>query len=320
MTTLILFFSLAVIISFVCSLSEAGLLSLRRTDIVKLKEAGIWGAGILERLKSNVERALAGILTVNTLANCFGAAGVGTAAAAIWGTSGMATASAVLTVTILIFSEIIPKTLGANYPVRLANVIAVAVQSILFITYPIVLLMGQVSRLLGSGQDKFSREDVLLAAQVGVSDGVIQEREAEVISKWLNRIGSTVQASFTTADRVTTFSRDQTVEEVCQKPDLLAHSRFPVVGERPDEIIGIVRQDQILKKVQEGERNCRLGDIAEPALTVREHDTLEEAVMLMRQEMSKMALVTDAQGRYLGVLSVGDLLKHLFGSEVADIA
>jgi CBS domain containing-hemolysin-like protein len=98
------------------------------------------------------------------------------------------------------------------------------------------------------------------------------------------------------------------------------HSRFPVAGEWPGEIIGIVRQDRILQKAQEGERNYRLGDIAEPAVTVREHDTLEEAATLMRQEMSKMALVTDAQGRYLGVLSVGGLLKHLFGSGLADIA
>ena len=115
---------MAVAISFICSLSEAGLLSIRRTDVIKLKETGVWGAGILEELKADVDRSLAGILTVNTLANCFGAAGVGSAAAKIWGNSGMATASAILTMTILVFSEIIPKTLGATHSFKLANVIA----------------------------------------------------------------------------------------------------------------------------------------------------------------------------------------------------
>jgi len=320
MTALISFFILAVSVSFICSLSEAGLLSLRRTDVIKLKESGVWGAEILENLKSDVERSLAGILTVNTLANCFGAAGVGSAAAAIWGASGMATASAILTIMILVFSEIIPKTLGANYSVRLANVVAIAVRVMLYITYPIVLLMGQISKLLGSGQDKFSREDVLLAAKVGVADGVIQEKEANVISKLLNRINAPVRDSFTPRDQVTSFSRNLTVEEVCRQSDLIAHSRFPIFGSQPDDIVGIVRRDQILNKAQKGESGCRLADIADPVITVQEDDSIKNAATVLERNMSKMALVMDVEGRFLGVLSVGDLLKRLFDGGLAELA
>ena len=320
MLTLVTFFVLAVVISFICSLSEAGLLSLRRTDVVKLKESGIWGAGILERLKANVERSLAGILTVNTLANCFGAAGVGSAATAIWGASGMATASAVLTVTILVFSEIIPKTLGASHSVRLANPIAIAVQAMLFITYPIVLLMGQVSKLIGGGPQQYTREDVQLAARLGVADGVMVEREAEVISRFLTRIETKVRSAFTPADEVSAFSGDQTVEEVCRRSDLIAHSWFPVYADEPDQIVGIVRQDEILRRAQEGERSRRLAELARSAVTVRENETLERAATRMQQHMCKMALVVDEQDRYLGVLSTGDLLKHLFGPGLAELA
>ncbi|MGH0033505.1 MAG: CNNM domain-containing protein [Myxococcota bacterium] len=320
MTTLITFFVLAVGVSFICSLSEAGLLSLRRTDVVKLKESGAWGAGLLERRKANVERSLAGILTVNTLANCFGAAGVGSAAASIWGASGMATASAVLTVTVLIFSEIIPKTLGANYSVRLANPIAVAVQVMLVASYPVVLLMGQVSRLIGGGPEKYTREDVQLAAKLGVTDGVLQERESDVISRFLRRVGTAVRESFTPAADVIAFSRDMTVDEVCRVAETIDHSRFPVFGERSDEIVGIVHQDEILRKAQQGDRGCRLADIARPAVTVRDTHTMEEAATRMQQGSCKMAVVADENDRYLGVISTGDLLKHLFGRGLAELA
>ncbi len=321
MLTLVTFFVLAVVVSFICSLSEAGLLSLRRTDVVKLKESGVWGAGMLERLKANVERSLAGILTVNTLANCFGAAGVGSAASAIWGPSGMASASAVLTVTILVFSEIIPKTLGASHSVRLANPIAVAVQTMLFITYPVVLLMGQVSKLVGGGgAQPYTREDVQLAARLGVVDGVMVEREADVISRFLSRIETKVHSSFTPAAEVSAFSGDQTVDEVCRGSVLMGHSRFPVYAGGPDEVLGIVRQDDVLRKAQHGERDCRLAELAKPAVSVRDDETLEQAATRMHEHESKLVLVVDQQDRYLGVLSTGDLLKHLFGPGLAELA
>jgi CBS domain containing-hemolysin-like protein len=320
MLTLVTFFVIAVVVSFICSLSEAGLLSLRRTDVVKLKDSGSWGAGIIERLKANVERSLAGILTVNTLANCFGAAGVGSAAAAIWGPSGMAAASAVMTITILVFSEIIPKTLGASYPVKLSTPIAVAVQAMVFITYPIVLLMGQVSKLIGGDSQAYSREDVQLAAQLGVVDGVLVEREAEVISRFLTRIETRVASSFKPAVEVVAFSQELTVEEVCRRSELIAHSRFPIYGKQPDDIVGIVRQDEILRRAQQGERGYRLAELANPAVTVREDDSLEQAATRMQQETCKMVLVVDEQDRYLGVLSTGDLLNHLFGPGLAEIA
>lgn len=320
MLTLVTFFFAAVVVSFICSLSEAGLLSLRRTDVLKLKDSGSWGAAILERLKANVERSLAGILTVNTLANCFGAAGVGSAAAAIWGTSGMAAASAVLTIAILVFSEIIPKTLGASHPVRLAAPVAVAVQAMVFITYPIVLLMGQVSKLIGGGPQPYSREDVQLAAKLGVTDGVMVEREAEVISRFISRIETKVATSFKPAAEVAAFSQDVTVEEACRRSDLITHSRFPVYAEQPDDIVGIVRQDEILRRAQQGEPHCRLAELASPAVTVRDDESLEQAATRMQQRRCKMLLVADEQGRYLGVLSIGDLLKHLFGPGLAEIA
>jgi len=320
MITLITFFVAAVGFSFICSISEAGLLSLQRTDVLKLKESGSWGAGILERLKGNVERSLAAILTVNTLANCFGAAGVGSAAAEIWGTSGMAVASAVMTITILVFSEIIPKTLGATYSFQLANVIAVAVQVMLILTYPIVLIMGQVSKLIAGEPQQFSREDVERAAKLGVVDGVLVEREAEVISKFLDRIETPVRLAFTPANEVVAFSGALTVNEVCRDNRLIAHSRFPIYDEQSDKIVGIVRQDEILRQAQEGHRDCRLAEIANPVTTVRENDPLEQAANRMQQEKRKLVLVVDDDDRYLGVLSTGDLLKHLFGAGLAELA
>lgn len=225
-----------------------------------------------------------------------------------------------MTITILVFSEIIPKTLGATYSFQLANVIAVAVQVMLILTYPIVLIMGQVSKLIAGEPQQFSREDVERAAKLGVVDGVLVEREAEVISKFLDRIETPVRLAFTPANEVVAFSGALTVNEVCRDNRLIAHSRFPIYDEQSDKIVGIVRQDEILRQAQEGHRDCRLAEIANPVTTVRENDPLEQAANRMQQEKRKLVLVVDDDDRYLGVLSTGDLLKHLFGAGLAELA
>lgn len=232
----------------------------------------------------------------------------------------MATASAVMTITILVFSEIIPKTLGATYSLRIAPAIGVAVQVMLVVTYPIVLIMGQISKLIAGKQLPFSREDVERAAKLGVADGVLVEREAKVISSFLARIVTTVQASFTPADEVSSFSHDLTVDEVCRDERLIAHSRFPVYAEQRDKIVGIVRQDEILKKAQAGQHGCRLEEIACPVVTVREDESMEQAATRMQHHQAKLVVVVDNENQYRGVLSTGDLLKQLFGAGLSEIA
>jgi CBS domain containing-hemolysin-like protein len=317
MVELVIFFVFAVVVSFICSLSEAGLLSIRRPDVVKLKESGHWSGKALEKLKKDVDRPLAGILTVNTLANCFGAAGVGSAAAKIWGSSGMATASAVLTLCILVFSEIIPKTLGALHAVRLSGVITVAVRGMLYLTYPIVLVMGQISKLMGSAPQKYTREDVSLAAKIGLDDGVIDRDEAKIVANVLKVANTSVSECMTPRDQVTVFDKNSTVDGVSRDEQLVEHSRFPIYGSGPDDIVGLVRRDEILRKLQLEETDCRLEEIARPVPKVRITQNMRQVAEETDRQKSKLLVVVDDQDRFCGIITEHAVQQLILG-EISD--
>jgi CBS domain containing-hemolysin-like protein len=315
MLELIIFFLFAVVVSFICSLSEAGLLSLRRPDIVRLKDSGHWSGSMLAKLTADKDRPLAAILTINTLANCFGAAGVGSAAAKIWGPSGMAGASAVLTMCILVFSEIIPKTLGASYAARLSSFIAIAVRGMLILTYPVVIVMRQISRLISRGPQKSTREDVSLAAKIGLEDGVLDEGEAFVISNVVKLTRSSVADYMTPRVDVVALAGDATVGEVTHDDKLLTHGRFPIYGDNPQQVIGVVQRDNILRRYLEGEKDLTLADIArKPAPYVHENKTVRQAVEEMYRKRAKQLVVVGDDGSFKGILTEHCIDVAIFGS------
>jgi CBS domain containing-hemolysin-like protein len=314
MTALIIYFCAAIGVSAICSLSESGLLSLSRTEAERLKRGGRWSGKALYKMNRDVDRPLAAILTVNTVANCFGAAGVGSEAENIWGNDGMATASAILTLCILVFAEIIPKTLGARYAARLADVIAVAIRIMTMITYPITIVLRNVSALFGEAPPvRTSREDIRLAAQLGLADGAIQHDEARIIGNVLEFVHQPVNAVMTPIDAVRSYRRSLTIGELLDRHAPLPHSRLPVYEDGYDQIEGYVLRNQMYELARSGQLGRLLGEVAKPLHEVSSSASIRDAADELKKHTTKILRVRNQQGQTTGILTNQDLIWKLIG-------
>ncbi|UCD28949.1 MAG: DUF21 domain-containing protein, partial [Planctomycetota bacterium] len=183
MGLLIFYLLLALGVSFLCSLTEAVILSIPRSHVALLAKENRTSGRMLESMKKKIDRPLAAILTLNTIAHTVGAAGVGAQALALFGSEWVAVTSAILTILILVFSEIIPKTLGAVYCTKLAGLTAYIIIVMIILTYPLVVVFQGFSRILASRvkKSRLTREEVALIAELGQAEGALQEKEYHVI-------------------------------------------------------------------------------------------------------------------------------------------
>ena len=179
MFLLIFYLSLALVISFLCSMMESVLLSTPMSFLNVKKDKGQKSASVLIALKQNIERPLAAILSLNTVAHTIGAAGVGAQATKIYGDASFGIVSAILTLLILVFSEIIPKTIGAQYWRKLAIGSGIIINLMVYVTYPLVIMTGAVSRILRKKSEELSvsREEIAALARIGKAEGIFEEKE-----------------------------------------------------------------------------------------------------------------------------------------------
>jgi len=260
MGILLSYLLLALGVSFICSLMEAAILSLPRSHVALLARDNRPGGRILEDMKKNIDRPLAAILTLNTIAHTIGAAGVGAQALILFGSKWVAATSAVLTILILILSEIIPKTLGAVYAKQLTGPTAFIIRGMIVITYPLVVMCQGFSRLLSSRvrHTQLTREEVALIAELGQAEGALQEKEFRVIRNML--ILNTIRANKVMTPRNVVFmlSKDMTVTEAIAQHSPLRFSRIPIYKTGPDDIIGIVLRHEIYDKAGEEHAGFKL--------------------------------------------------------------
>jgi Hemolysins and related proteins containing CBS domains len=214
------------------------------------KEGGKAGK-LMAELKENINRPLAAILTINTIANTVGAAGVGAQTNIIYGNEWVALASGILTMCILIFSEIIPKTLGAMYSKSFAAFTAYTIRGLMLIAWPFVILSETMSSLMSKGQNggglKASREELLAMAEISEDEGSIDQQEGDIIENLIKLDDMPVEDIMTPRSVMFCLKCDETVGEVVEKHSPIAFSRIPVYREELDHIIGIVNRYNLVK-------------------------------------------------------------------------
>lgn len=198
MTTLLVFFAIAIVVSFACSLWEAVLLSITPSYVTRANSEGTTTGRLLEEFKRDIDRPLAAILTLNTVAHTVGAIGVGAQASRLWGSGGIevlglvidyeAVVAAVTTLAILILSELIPKTLGANNWERLAPFTARSLKALILVLWPLVKMSQLITHYLKKDKSRsvFSRADFLAMTEMGQAEGELNEREVAVIHNLLS--------------------------------------------------------------------------------------------------------------------------------------
>tara|TARA_R110002110_G_scaffold360053_1_gene569869 strand:- start:9089 stop:10135 length:1047 start_codon:yes stop_codon:yes gene_type:complete len=324
-TTLVIFFCVSILSSFLCSLWEAVLLSISPSYMqVKLNEGKKTGK-ILQNFKGNIDRPLAAILTVNTIAHTAGAIGVGQQAMAIWADSNpMITGfvvPAIMTASILIVSEIIPKTIGANNWRFLAPFTAISLNVVIKLTFPVIWICQLITQVFNSNKQMnvFSRTDFLAMAQIGSQEGALDESESKFIHNLLHFKKYHVKDIMTPRIVTETAPQNMTAREFYEMKNELVFSRILLKEDFDKEtIIGYILKDEVLEHLINDNEDKKLSDFKRDIISVPENYSVFQLFNHFIQKRELIALVMDNFGGMAGLVTMEDVLETLLGTEIVD--
>ena len=320
MLELTLTVTVVIVVSGLCSLSEAVLYSVPRSHIESLAQSGSKTGRILRRLRTNVDKPIAALLSLNTIANTAGAAVAGVLADHVLGTRWLGLFSAGLTLAILLLSEIIPKTAGVVYNRRLAGFIARPLALLVTLFAPLVWLSGRITR--GFGADRrtsgITDEEIAIMTRLGLKDGAIDEDEALVIHNILELENKTVRDVLTPRTVLFALSGDETVGDVRREPKVLTHSRIPVFFKGLDDIGGLVHRRDLLNAVAEDRFELKLEHLMKPVHFVPVKMPLNRTLNMFLNRGEHMFIALDEFGGTAGVITLEDVLEEILGKEIVD--
>ena len=320
MVELIFFVSFAVFFSFLCSLFEATLYSVPIGYIESLAKSGSASGRLMKKFRENVDAPIAGILSLNTVAHTAGAALAGAAAVALWGDPWMPYFSAVFTLVILLFSEIVPKTIGVVYARQLVPWIAYPIQVLIWTLAPLIWLCQGVTRLISGGKVEHivSSEELIELVHIGQRAGTIEADEGRAVQNILSLKSRKVDQIMTPRTVVYSLQGKQTVDAVLRQ-GVPSYSRIPIVDEQDaDDVVGIVLRRDILAAVAEGRTTVPMQELARSAHFVLESTTLDVVLRMFLKRRQHMFLVIDEYGGLSGVVTLEDVLEELIGQEIVD--
>ena len=317
MTLLLAYFFLALFLSFLCSLLEAVLLSTPASYSSILAKQNSSQGERLERFKENINRPLAAILTVNTFAHTLGAAGVGAQTLELYGESSVAIASGILTLLILVFSEIIPKTIGSVYWRGLIGNTTLVVEVLIFFTYPLVLLAEYISNF-GQDEATVTREEVIAMAEMGEDEGVLEEQETDIIENTLKLKDVKVKDIMTPRSVIFALKSDLTVGQVLEEHETLDFTRIPIFEGNLDIIKGMVNRYEIINRKAEDQFSTRMHEISQEVPFVNENDPIDKVLELFIKNRDHMALVKNNENSLTGLITLEDAIETILGQEIVD--
>jgi len=320
MILLVVYMLVALVFSFLCSLLEAVLLSVSPSHVALLVERGTVTGKRLQRMKDDIDQPLAAILTLNTFAHTLGAAGVGAEAAFLWGDAWVGVVSFVVTLLILIFSEIIPKTFGAVHSNSLAPFAAWTIHYLIVVLKPAVVVCNWISRLMSGRKQavpKLSRDEIQSIAQMALDEGVIDQTEAVILRNLIALRDVTIERVMTPRTVVYTLQADQTVGEIAQA-EPPQFSRIPIVGSSLDDPKGVIHRREIFNAVGEGRSQSTLGELARPLHAVPEVIRLPVVLKEFVERREHLFLVVDEYGGSVGIVTLEDVIESLLGVEIID--
>lgn len=322
MELLIAYLALSLIVSFLCSLLEASLLSVSPAYVASLVETkGSAAATVMQRYKKAPDRALAAILTCNTIAHTIGAAGVGAQVVALWGDRWLGLASAILTLLILFLTEIVPKTLGNMHANRLVGFSARTIQAMIFGLFPLVWVAEKMSRTLGGGHGHLhvSRDEVAAMAEMGKVGGSLTAEEAKAIRNLLALRSIRVSDIMTPRPAVQHVDADTTLEAFAKSDHETPFARLPVCEEDDiDRVIGVIHRVMILNGLRSGDAHVKFRDIATPLEAIPSSAPVSHAMERLLGMRAHMMLVVDEYGGTDGVITLEDILETMLGVEIVD--
>jgi CBS domain containing-hemolysin-like protein len=320
MIVLFVYLFLALFISFLCSILESVLLSTTQSFlIVKYTQGHKWAKSFIN-LKVTIDKPLSAILSLNTVAHTIGAAGVGAQAVKIFGEIYFGLVSALLTILILIFTEIIPKTVGANYWRNLAKFSFYSIKVMIIITYPLVLMSAILTKVFSNKSKKHStsREEIAALASIGEKEGLFSNQENKIIQNLLRLKNLKVSDIMTPRVVVATANENLPLADFLKNKNFLRYSRIPIYSINEENITGYVFRQEVFEDLAENKHNLKLKDIKREILVVPNTMVLFSMWEKLLIKKEHIALIVDEYGGFDGIVTMEDIIETLLGLEIVD--
>ncbi len=320
MDLLVLYFLAAVIVSFVCSVLESVLLSVNMPYVSVLEKERPSAGKLLRSHKENINKSIASILILNTVANTVGAAAVGAQAERVFGSGALFWVSAVLTFAILFAGEIIPKTIGATYWKQIAPMAGYIIRFFIWFTYPIILLTLFVTNRIKKGDEGMSltKEELLESALLSEDEGVLDEQESDIIENILKLDDIKVQDILTPRSVVFALEGNRTIDDIVKnEPDIFKYSRIPVYEETIENVTGMIMTKQLFAQALK-DNGVMLKKIQKDIYRINEQVPVSWALDLFIEKKEHMFLVLDKYDQVEGIVTLEDCVETILGVEIVD--
>ena len=311
---------IALCTSFLCSILESVLLSTPLSYITMREEEGHKSAVLFKKYKQETDRPLAAILSLNTIANTIGAAGVGKQATLVFGSEWFGIVSIITTLMILIFSEIIPKTIGTTYWKQLMSPVAHIISVLLIVMHPFVILIKIITKWISprEAEKAVSREEVSAMANVGEEEGVIEENENKIIQNIMKLDNIKAYDVMTPRVVAAIAPESMTLREFYDSDDYLHFSRIPVYAESQEYITGYVLRSDALEELAEDNFEMTLGSLRRDISFFNEEMSISAVWESLLKNKAQIALIIDEYGCFQGILTLEDIIETILGLEIID--
>lgn len=307
-------------ISFICSILESVILSITRSYIQLLIEKKNRSGTLLQKQKMNIEEPISAILTLNTISHTVGAAISGALALQIFGSEWMAVFSAILTFLILIFSEIIPKTIGAQYWKKLGPVSAYLLQAMIFVLKPVIIPIHFISRLISPENQgsRISKAEVLNYIRLGYFQGVVDSSEFTIMENLFRIRSIQVRDIMTPRTVVFWLPPDKKIDDIHKTHIQLQFSRIPLYNAQENEVQGVVLRREIMNRIVEKKTHVRLQTLAQSPHFIIETISVYRLLHELITEKVHLGVVLNEFGDFTGIVTIEDAIETLLGMEIID--
>lgn len=319
MTLLIIYLAIAIGVSFICSVLEAVLLSITPSYVESVVREHPARAKVLTRVKSRLDQSISSILILNTFAHTMGAAGVGAQAANVFGARWETLIAVLLTLAILYFSEIIPKTLGATFWRQLAIPSAHIIYWLVKLVYPLIWFSTLITKTFRKKQhNEITREEIIALASLGHKMGSLVSQENEYLTNVLSLHEIKTEQILTPRSVIHSLDENTTVKQALDHDKTIQFTRIPVFKDDQDNITGIVTNRELMMGEREGKSDLPIGNFSKPVTRVSENLPVQHLLDLFIKKREHLFLVEDEYGQTAGIVTLEDAIETMLGREIVD--
>ena len=317
MTQLIFLVAFVVVLSFLFSMVEAALFSVPLTRAKLLEEKGVFGAKAFLAIKEHPSRTIASLVLLNNINNTAGSIFIGYLATQVFGNSALGIVSAIVTVLIIIFGEIIPKTIGENHAERISLVFAHPLRGITKVLSPLTYLLGGITNRFLKKKKYTSEEELRLLSQLGRLEGSIEKDEHDMINRVFTLNDMCARDIMTPRTVMEGVEQDAMLKDLGEFLYHKAYSRLPVFGEDMDDVVGVLSTKKALATIAQGHGDMKVSELMDKPFSISEKLRVDTLLGILQKQRIHMAIVRDEFGGTAGIVTLEDALEQLVG-EIVD--